>query len=86
MTGSTPSITVTNRSEPGYVGSKLLCAGFKDFPVDAKRLSRVLTGLGTVIIADAISTDAGVNEAACLGGVDGRDKPGQDDNLKGLQL
>ncbi len=43
-------------------------------------LSRVLTGRVPVIHADPTSTDAGRGaKAACIGGVGGRDKPGQDD-------
>ncbi len=74
-------------SSPRYGGSERLCAGLEDFPVDAELLSRVLTGRVPVIHADPTSTDAGGGaKAACLGGVGGRDKPGQDDPLKGVQL
>ncbi len=82
-----PNITVTDRSEPRYGGSERLCAGLEDCPVNAEPLSRVLTGRVPVIHADPTRTDAGGGaKAACLGGVGGRDKPGQDDPLKGLQL
>ncbi len=69
------------------MGSERLYAGLEDCPVDAEPLSRVLAGLVPVIDADPTSTDAGGGaKAECLGGVGGRDKPGQDDPLNGLQL
>ena len=69
-----------NRSEERFGGSERLRAGLEDCQVDAEPLSRVLTGLVPVIHADPTSTDAGRgSKAACLGGVGGRDKPGQDD-------